>query len=222
MNTIRNWFTPSARERLYTAIAALAPILVTAGILLPGQIEPILAIVAAALQGFAGILALSNLKATEAARWFGTVGRGIIYSGATVVAGAVVTLGIVSGDWANTALQYTSFGLTALAAVLAVITPKEVTVLPDEIAKVDAVVVDDAVISADQLVIDGALVADAIKADTITPAFIQQNTIDASQIATGTISADQLVVSAPVKEVEVKEVDESHLFDNEEDGRYDK
>lgn len=222
MNTIRNWFTPSARERLYTAVAALAPILVTAGILLPGQVEPILAIVAAAFQGFAGILALSNLKATEAARWFGTVGRGIIYSGATVVAGAVVTLGIVSGDWANSALQYTSFGLTAFAAVLAVITPKDVSVLPDEIAKIDAVVVDDAVIDADKLVIDGAIIADAVEANAVSAKEIKDNTIDSSQIAANSVTASQLVVSVPVQEVEVKEVDESHLFDNEEDGRYDK
>lgn len=222
MNTIRNWFTPSARERLYTAIAALAPILVTAGILLPGQVEPILAIIAAAFQGFAGILALTNLKATEAARWFGTVGRGVIYSGATVVAGAVVALGIVSGDWANSALQYTSFGLTALAAVLAVITPKEVTVLPDEIGKVDAVVVNDSVIDATTLVVDGAIDSTKIKAGSISASKIS---VDSARIADRAITAAQLVVSPaeePVKEVEVKEVDESHLFDNEEDGRYDK
>jgi hypothetical protein len=153
MNAIRSWFGPANRERLYTAIAALAPILVTAGIILPGQVEPILAIVAAALQGFAGILALSNLRPTEAARWFGTVGRGIIYTGATGVAAAVVALGLVSGDWANQALQYTSFGLTALAAILAVVTPKEVKFDKEEIAEIDAVVVDDAVIDAESVVV---------------------------------------------------------------------
>lgn len=147
MNAIRNWFTPANREKIYTAIAALAPILVTAGVVLPGQVEPIMAIVAALLQAFGGILALANLKPTDAARWFGTVGRGIIYGGAVTVAGAVVALGIVTQDWATSALTYTSFGLTALAAVLAIVTPKEVQVDPSEILPVEAVVVDHAVVT---------------------------------------------------------------------------
>lgn len=147
MDAIRNWFTPATRERIYTAIAALAPILVTAGVVLPAQVEPIMVIVAAALQVFGGVLAFANLKPTEAARWFGTVGRGIIYGGAVTVAGAVVALGIVTQDWATTALTYTSFGLTALASILAVVTPKEVQVDPAEVLPVEAVVVDNAVVA---------------------------------------------------------------------------
>lgn len=148
MNAIRNWFTPANREKIYTAIAALAPILVTAGVVLPGHVEPLMAIVAASLQAFGGILALSNLKPTEAARWFGTVGRAIVYGGATTVAGAIVALGLVTQDWATSALTYTSFGLTALAAILAVVTPKAVTVDISEVAlPVEAVVLNDAIIA---------------------------------------------------------------------------
>ena len=150
MNELRAWFTPAKREAIYTAIAALAPILVTAGVILPGNVEPIMVIVAAGLQAFGGILALVNLKPTEAARWFGTAGRALIYGGATTVAAAVVALGIVTQDWATTALTYTSFGLTALAAILGVVTPKAVTVSLDEISKpviAEAVVVDNAVVT---------------------------------------------------------------------------
>ena len=150
MDGIKNWFTPAKREAIYTAIAALAPILVTAGVLLPGQVEPIMVIVAASLQAFGGLLALFNLKPTEAARWFGTAGRAIIYGGAVTVSGAVVALGIVTQDWATTALTYTSFGLTALAAILGVVTPKAVQVSLDEIAtpvQADAVVVDNAIVT---------------------------------------------------------------------------
>lgn len=147
MSGIRSWFTPATREKIYTAIAALAPILVTAGVMLPGQVEPVMAIVAAALQALGGLLALINLTPTDAARWFGTVGRGIIYTGAVGVSTAVVALGIVTQDWATNALTYTSFGLTFLAAVLAVITPKEVEVPANDIPAVDAVVMDDAVVT---------------------------------------------------------------------------
>lgn len=148
MSTLRGWFTPARREAIYAAVAALAPILVTAGVLLPGQVEPIMAIVAAALQGFAGLLALFNLKATEAARWFTTVGRAVIYSGATGVAAAVVALGLVTEEWATTGLTYTSFGLTALAAIIGVVTPKAIELGRDDFPLVaDAAVVDDAIVT---------------------------------------------------------------------------
>lgn len=147
MNAIRDWFSPANREKIYTAIAALAPIFVTAGVILPNQVEPIMVIIAALLQVFGGVLALSNLKPTEAARWFGTVGRGLIYGSATAVAASLVALGLVTGDWSAQALTYTSFGLTALAAILAVVTPKAVTFSADEIPVVaEAVVLDEAVV----------------------------------------------------------------------------
>lgn len=148
MNAIRNWFTPATREKLYTAIAALAPILVTAGVIAPNDVEYWLVILAAALQAFGGLLALVNLRPTEAARWFGTVGRGVIYSAASIVSGAIVALGFIPDAQASLALTYLSFGLTALAAILAVVTPKEVTFTPDEVpVPAEAIVVDNAVVT---------------------------------------------------------------------------
>lgn len=146
MDAIKNWFSPANREKIYTAIAALAPILVTAGVILPSEVEPYMVIVAAGLQAIGGLLALINLRPTEAARWFGTVGRGVIYTAATGVAGAVVALGFITQDFATTALTYTSFGLTALAAILAVVTPKEVEFSRGEIPAVSAVVADEAIV----------------------------------------------------------------------------
>lgn len=164
MNALRNWLSPATREKVYTAIAALAPILVAAGVLAPGQVEPVLALVAAGLQAFAGALALINLKPTEAARWFGTVGRGVIYGGATAVAASLVALGLITGDWSAQALTYTSLGLTALQAILAVVTPKEVSFKPGDpapgVVEADAVVVDDAVIEAETPVVVEPKVAD--------------------------------------------------------------
>lgn len=179
MDAIRNWFTPATREKVYTAIAALAPILVTAGVILPEQVEPIMVIVAAALQFFAGGLALLNLKPTEAARWFGTVGRGVIYGAATAVAAAVVTLGLVTQDWASTALTYTSFGLTALAAILAVVTPKEVTFDAGEIPVVAKAVVttDDAVVSP-VVEAPGAPRADAEAVQVTPPVVLESNPVE--------------------------------------------
>lgn len=126
-----NWFTPARREAIYAAVAALAPFLVTIGVISQGWVEPVLTITSAVLQALAGALALFNLKPTEAARWFGTVGRGIIYGGAVTVAGAIVAMGLITQDFATTALTYVSFGLTGLAAILGVVTPKDVQVDTD-------------------------------------------------------------------------------------------
>jgi hypothetical protein len=125
MNIFRTWFTPARREAIYAGIAALAPLLVSMGFLASEQVEPILIIVAAVLQTLMGILQLTTLRPTEAARWFGTVGRGIIYGGATTVAAAVVALGIIDNDFATTALTYVSFALTGLSAIIGIVTPKE-------------------------------------------------------------------------------------------------
>lgn len=168
MNKFVEWLTPEKREKIYAAVAALAPILVTAGVILPGNVEPILAIVAAVLQAAAGTLALVNLKPTDAARWFGTVGRGVIYAGAVTVAGAVVALGIVTDEWATTALTYTSFGLTALASILAVVTPK---------FALDPVIVEEE--DVDALVVDGAIVAGTVEKGEIVVDTVEVGTVPA-------------------------------------------
>lgn len=156
LENIRNWLTPATREKVYTAIAALAPIFVAAGLVTPESVEPWLVIVGATLQALAGGLALINLKPTEAARWFGTVGRGLIYGGATAVAGAVVALGFITQDWATGALTYVSLGLTAFQAILAVVTPKEVSFAPGDIP-----VVAKAIISTDDAVVEPVVEAPA-------------------------------------------------------------
>lgn len=129
MNAISNWFTPTRRESIYAAIAAIAPVLVTLGFISQGWVQPILVIASAVLQAFSGIIQLIHLKPTDAARWFGTVGRGIIYGGATTVAAAIVAMGLITNDFASTALTYLSFGLTAFAAILGIVTPKDVSVV---------------------------------------------------------------------------------------------
>lgn len=176
LEKIRNWLTPATREKLYTAIAALAPIFVASGLLTPDSVEPWLVIVGAGLQALAGILALINLKPTEAARWFGTVGRGLIYGGATAVAGAVVALGFITQDWATGALTYVSLGMTALQAVLAVVTPKEVAFAAEDIPVVVKAVVttDDAVVS--PVVETGVVSASSVSEGTISaPVVLEEN-----------------------------------------------
>lgn len=119
--SVKGWFTQERREAIYLAVAGLAPILVTAGVITEGQIEFVLVIAAAALQAFAGLLALFNLKVSEAATWFTGVGRGVIYGLAATVAPAAVGLGWLTADSSVNLLTWVSLGLTALSAVIGVI-----------------------------------------------------------------------------------------------------
>jgi MFS family permease len=175
MNALRNWLTPATREKVYAAIAALAPIFVAAGLITPESVEPWLVIVGAVLQALAGGLALINLKPTEAARWFGTVGRGLIYGGATTVAGAVVVLGFVTNDWATGFLTYLSLGLTAFQAILAVVTPKDVVFNAADIPVVaEAVVVDNAIVHP-VVEVPGVLGADTEPVEITPPVVLEEN-----------------------------------------------
>jgi heme/copper-type cytochrome/quinol oxidase subunit 4 len=175
LESIRNWLSPATREKLYTAIATLAPILVAAGVITPNAVDPIMVLVGAGLQMFAGLLALLNLRPTEAARWFVTVGRGLIYGGAATVAGAVVTLGFITQDWATGALTYLSLGLTALQAILAVVTPKEVTFEASEVP-----VVAKAIVTPDDAVVEPVVETGATGAKTVqaSPTVVLDSTVE--------------------------------------------
>ena len=118
---ITAWFDAQHRQAIYAAVAALAPILVTLGVITDGQTEAVLVIGSAALQAFAGILALVNLTPRAAGEWFVTAGRGAIYALAAGVAPAAVALGWLTDAAAVNVLTGVSRGLTALAALIGII-----------------------------------------------------------------------------------------------------
>lgn len=148
ISKVRAWFTAKRRQAIYAGAAALAPILVTFGVITDGQTEFVLTLTAAGLQGFAGVLALLNLSWSGAASWFVVAGRATIYGLAATVAPAAVGLGLLPGELSVNILTGLSLGLTALQALISVIhiTPSSI----DDVSQAarDIVVVHEAQLTA--------------------------------------------------------------------------
>lgn len=121
IEAIRGWFTSTRREAIYAAVAALAPVLVLTGRINETQIDPILTLTATVLQVLAAGLMLANMRATEAADWFQSTGRAVIYSLALAAAPAAQALGWLDADQASASLEALSLGLTALASIIAIV-----------------------------------------------------------------------------------------------------
>ncbi|WNM27563.1 hypothetical protein RN607_00755 [Demequina capsici] len=120
--TLTAWFTATRRQKIYAAVAALVPLLVWTGTLVAGQADHILTLTTIVLQAGAGILQIAHYTPAQAASWFITTGRLILYSTAGLAMPALVGLGLFTAAAGDTILQGLSMGLTALAAVVAVIT----------------------------------------------------------------------------------------------------
>lgn len=117
---LRDWFTDTRRQAIYAAVAAVAPLLVYAGILADGSVGYALTLVQVILQVGAGVLAILNYTPRAAASWFVNGGRATVYALAVIAAPAAKGLGWITEQQSVSWLTATSLGLTALASVLSV------------------------------------------------------------------------------------------------------
>lgn len=121
MKNLATWFTDGRRQAIQAAIAALMPLLVIGGWVVEGQVDVLLVTAGAVLQLTQGIVGLALLRPSDAARWFPTVGRGLIYA----LAAAVGPLGVAFRWWGDDTaaiiLTTTGLALTALAAVVQIV-----------------------------------------------------------------------------------------------------
>lgn len=121
MKNLARWFTDGRRQAIQAAIVSLAPLVVLSGYLTQDQATAGLAVSGAVLQLVQGLVALSLLRPSDAARWFSTVGRGLIYALAAAVGPAGVALRFWGVDTAGAILTVTGLALTALAAVVQIV-----------------------------------------------------------------------------------------------------
>jgi len=121
MKKIAQWFTDARRAAIQGAIAAVMPLLVLGGFLAQAQVDVALEATSALLQLVQGVVGLALLRASDAARWFSTVGRGLVYG----LAAAVGPLGVAFRWWgdetAGTILTVVGLSLTALAAATQIV-----------------------------------------------------------------------------------------------------
>lgn len=121
MKNLATWFTDGRRQAIQAAIASLMPLLVLGGWVAEGQVDVLLVTVAAVLQLTQGIVGLALLRPSDAARWFGTVGRGLIYALAAAVGPLGVAFRLWGDDTAALILTITGLTLTALAAIVQIV-----------------------------------------------------------------------------------------------------
>lgn len=124
MNTLtrlRVWLTDARRQALHAALGTIAALGVTIGWVTDDQATLIAGVTGSALALLQGGLGLLLLRPSDAARWFGTIGRGLIY-GLAASAGALgIGFGIWGSDSVTQALGVVSVGLTVVSSLLSVV-----------------------------------------------------------------------------------------------------
>lgn len=152
MTKLRDWLTDSRRTAIQAFLATLGILAVQAGLATEHQTGLILVMTGALLQLLQGLLALAFLRPSEAAVWFDTVGRGLIYAFAAAAAPVAVAVGLLPGVTSAGILPAVSSALTAFSALLAVLNAREPVVVqttfvsgpnPDDILAAHAVLDDD-------------------------------------------------------------------------------
>ncbi|KAA9133770.1 hypothetical protein [Microbacterium caowuchunii] len=131
MKKIREWFTDARRQALHAAFGSVAALAVAVGWINEDQSTVLLGFAGSALALAQGVVGLALLRPSDAARWFPTAGRGLIYA-AAAAAGAV---GIAFGLWGDADVTYWlgigSVGLTVVSSFLSVVNVQTVPASPD-------------------------------------------------------------------------------------------
>lgn len=136
LSQLRSWFTDQRRKALHAAAGSLAALLVAAGYVNDAQQAAVIGLVGSALVLLQALLGLSLLRPSEAAVWFDTVGRGLVY-GLAAAAGA---FGVAFSWWTPDVVTYwaglISLGLTVVSSFVAVVNvqtvidPRDATAVP--------------------------------------------------------------------------------------------
>lgn len=121
LSKLRSWLTDARRKALHAAVGSLAALLLAAGYVNEEQQVAIVGLVGSLLVLAQGLLGLSLLRASNAAVWFDTAGRGLIY-GAAAAAGV---FGVAFSWWTPDTVAYWgglfTLGLTVVSSFLAVV-----------------------------------------------------------------------------------------------------
>lgn len=121
LSKLRSWLTDARRKALHAAVGSLAALLVAAGYVNDSQQVAIVGLVGSVLVLAQGVLGLTLLRPSDAAVWFDTAGRGLVY-GAAAAAGA---FGVAFAWWTPETVAYwgglISLGLTVVSSFLAVV-----------------------------------------------------------------------------------------------------
>lgn len=117
----RDWLTEARAKAVHATVGTIAALAVTIGWVTDEQSLVLVGFAGSALAVVQGVLGLTRLTPSDAARWFDTTGRGLIYALA-VSAGAVgIGFGIANDGDVTRWLGILSAGLTVLSSALATV-----------------------------------------------------------------------------------------------------
>jgi hypothetical protein len=121
MSKFRAWFTDARRQGLHAALGTLAAFAVAAGWVNDNQSTALIGFAGSVLAVIQGVLAVSLLRRSEAARWFGTIGRGLIFALAAAAGALGIAFGIVGDAQVTHWLGLVTVALTALSSFVSVV-----------------------------------------------------------------------------------------------------
>lgn len=121
MKKLAAWFTDDRRQALHAALGTLAALAVAAGWVNENQSTVLVGLIGSGLVLLQGVISLTLLRPSDAARWFGTAGRGLVFSLAAAAGAAGVAFGLVGDEQVTQWLGLVSVGLTAISSFLAVV-----------------------------------------------------------------------------------------------------
>ncbi|KJL39898.1 hypothetical protein [Microbacterium trichothecenolyticum] len=116
----RAWLTDGRRAAVHGTLAAIGALGVTVGWLSETQSTSLLAAAGSALVLAQGALGLTLLRASDAAKWLNTVGRGLVYSAATAAGAAGVAFNLWGTGEASHAVGVATAAVTILSSVLSI------------------------------------------------------------------------------------------------------
>lgn len=128
LHALRVWLTDVRRQAVHAALGTIATLGVTIGWVTDDQAALIAGVTGSALALLQGSLGLLLLRPSDAARWFGTTGRGLIYGLAAAGGALGIGFGLWGSDSVAQALGIVSVGLTVVSSLLSVVNVQTVPV----------------------------------------------------------------------------------------------
>lgn len=121
MKKLAAWFTDARRQALHAALGTLAAFALAAGWLNTAQSDALVGLSGSVLALLQGTVSLSLLRGSDAARWFGTMGRGLVFGSAASAGLAGIVFGLLQEAQVTHWLGLLSIALTSLSSFLAVV-----------------------------------------------------------------------------------------------------
>jgi hypothetical protein len=120
LDKARTWLSEARAKAVQATLGTIATLAVTVGWLTDEQSTLVLGVTGSAIALVQGVLSLTRLTPSDASRWLGTAGRGLIYGLAAAAGAAGVGFGLWGDGDVTQWLGILSAGLTVVSTALSI------------------------------------------------------------------------------------------------------